>query len=124
MRVFVTGATGFIGGHVGRRVHDAGHEVTALTRHPDRYTGAGRAVGGDVHDAERVRALLEGHDAAYYLVHALDQADFAAKDREAAATFAKAAVSAGVGQVIYLGGLGDDGDRLSPHLRSRQIGRA
>jgi uncharacterized protein YbjT (DUF2867 family) len=120
MRILVTGATGFIGGHVGRCLHDAGHEVTALTRHPERYTGAGRAAGGDVHDGERVRALLEGQDAAYYLVHSLDQADFADKDREAATTFAKAAASAGVGQVVYLGGLGDDGDRLSPHLRSRR----
>ena len=71
-------------------------------------------------DAHSLRRALEGHDAAYYLVHSLAEADFAARDRIGAHTFATAATNAGLGQIIYLGGLGDDGDDLSEHLRSRR----
>ena len=56
---------------------------------------------------------------AYYLVHSLDDADFERKDAEAARAFASAAAEQGVKQIIYMGGLGDDGD-LSAHLRSRR----
>ena len=46
--------------------------------------------------------------------------DFEKADRQAAKNFGQAAKNAGVRRIIYLGGLGDDGDpRLSPHLRSR-----
>jgi uncharacterized protein YbjT (DUF2867 family) len=99
---------------------DGGHDVTALSRHPDRYRGAGIAVGGDVGDAKQVCSVLDGQDAAYYFVHSLDRPDFAQHDRETATTFAKAAAAAGVSQVVYLGGLGAEHDRLSPHLRSRR----
>jgi uncharacterized protein YbjT (DUF2867 family) len=50
----------------------------------------------------------------------LDSADFEEKDAEAAAAFGAAAADAGVERIIYLGGLGDDGTDLSPHLRSRR----
>ena len=42
------------------------------------------------------------------------------RDRQAARNFAQAARAAGVRRIVYLGGLGDDVERLSPHLRSRQ----
>jgi uncharacterized protein YbjT (DUF2867 family) len=109
---------------VGRRLCpalvEAGHTVLAMTRHPETYSGAGDAVGGDVHDADSIASALAGCDAAYYLVHSLDEADFEERDAEAARTFAKAAADAGVSRIIYLGGLGDDADDLSAHLRSRR----
>jgi uncharacterized protein YbjT (DUF2867 family) len=120
MRVAVAGATGFVGAALVRALSDGGHDVTALTRRPDRYTGAGQAVQADVGDAQSLRRALDGQDAAYYLVHSLDVEDFASKDRRGAAAFATAATGAGVGQVVYLGGLGDDRDELSEHLRSRR----
>ena len=55
----------------------------------------------------------------YYLVHSLGSEDFERKDREAAENVAKACVHAGVKQIIYLGGLGDQAADASPHLRSR-----
>src|SRR6185295_11996365 len=61
-----------------------------------------------------------GCDAAYYLVHSLDDAEFARRDADAAREFAQAAADAGVSRIIYLGGLGDDDDDLSEHLRSRR----
>ena len=53
-------------------------------------------------------------------MHSLDDPDFERKDAEAARTFARAAAEAGVRQIVYLGGLGDEDEDLSPHLRSRR----
>ena len=91
-----------------------------MTRRPDAYRGAGTPVAGDVTDEASLRRALGGCQAAYYLVHSLGDSDFRRKDAEAARTFARAAADAGVERVVYLGGLGRDRDRLSPHLRSRR----
>jgi uncharacterized protein YbjT (DUF2867 family) len=120
MKVAVTGATGFIGAALASALTDEGHDVIALTRHPEDYTGAGRAARADIGDAESMRRALDGQEAAYYLVHSLAHGDFAVRDREGATAFAAAATSVGLSQVIYLGGLGDDRDDLSEHLRSRR----
>jgi uncharacterized protein YbjT (DUF2867 family) len=120
MRVAVTGASGFIGSAVAERLRGSGHDVTAITRRPERYTGAGTPVAADIGEADSLRRALAGHDAAYYLVHSLADTDFAERDRVGAQAFADAANDAGLSQVVYLGGLGDDDDDLSPHLRSRR----
>jgi uncharacterized protein YbjT (DUF2867 family) len=120
VRVLVTGASGFVGGRLAPALEEAGHEVRAMTRHPDRYAGAGTPVAGDVSDESSLRKALDGCDAAYYLVHSLDSPDFQERDAEAARSFARAAADAGVGRIVYLGGLGDDSDQLSAHLRSRR----
>ena len=120
MKVLVAGATGFVGTRLVRALKDAGHEVQALTRRPDEYEGVGNAVGGDVSDEDALASALVGCAAAYYLVHSLDSADFADKDATGARTFGRAARTAGVQRIIYLGGLGQEGDELSAHLRSRQ----
>jgi uncharacterized protein YbjT (DUF2867 family) len=120
VQVLVTGASGFVGSRLGRALEDAGHSVRAMTRHPDTYAGAGEPVAGDVADETSLRRALEGCEAAYYLVHSLDSADFAERDARAARAFARAAADAGVRRIVYLGGLGDDADDLSAHLRSRR----
>ena len=120
MKVLVAGSSGFVGRRLCTELQAAGHSVQAMTRHPDTYTGAGSPVYGDVHDAESLAAALAGCDAAYYLVHSLGDADFTRRDADAAREFARAAADAGLGRIIYLGGLGDDGDDLSEHLRSRR----
>ena len=120
MKVLVAGATGFVGSRLSSALTEDGHELLALTRHPEEYDGPGTAAGGDVSDEPALAEALGGCEAAYYLVHSLDSADFAERDAEGARSFGRAAKEAGVQRIIYLSGLGADGDDLSPHLRSRQ----
>ncbi|MFP5379581.1 MAG: SDR family oxidoreductase, partial [Vicinamibacteria bacterium] len=102
-----------------------GHAVRCLARDPQRLQGrtwlAGVEVAaGDVMDPATLGPALAGIDVAYYLVHAMGGgADFHARDLAAARAFGDAARAAGVGRIIYLGGLGDPSSDLSEHLRSR-----
>ena len=95
--------------------------MRGMTRNPDRYRGGDEGVvRGDLDDPATLPDALAGVDVAIYLVHALDQPDFERRDAAAARAFAAAAAQAGVRQIVYLGGLGADTERLSPHLRSRR----
>lgn len=120
MKIAVAGASGFVGSRLCNALDDAGHEVVALTRHPDDYLGAGTAVLADVDDEASLKAALEGCHAAYYLVHSLDSNDFEEQDAGGARSFASAAGACGLERIVYLGGLGSDSDDLSAHLRSRR----
>ncbi len=120
-RILVTGATGFIGKRLVPALVEAGHDVKAMTRHPETYDGPGRAVRGDVGERASLTEPLEDVDIAYYLVHSLDNDDFEKRDADAARLFAKVAEKTGVKQIVYLGGLGsEDVGTLSAHLRSRR----
>ena len=118
--VLVAGGTGFVGRRLVRALTDAGHDVRVMTRSPERHRGPGSAVRADVDDAASLRDATAGCSAAYYLVHSLDSRDFERRDAAAARAFGRAAAEAGLGQIVYLGGLGDDSDTLSAHLRSRR----
>jgi uncharacterized protein YbjT (DUF2867 family) len=119
MQVLVAGASGFVGRRLCTALEEAGLDVRAMTRHTDTYTGPGTAVFGDVADPGSLPAVLEDCEAAYYLVHSLDDANFEETDAAAARAFGQAAADAGVRRIVYLGGLGDESDELSAHLRSR-----
>ena len=120
LRVLVTGASGFIGTRLCPALVEAGHDVVAMTRTPEKYTGVGEPVAADVSHPETLPPVLAGIDAAYYLVHSLDSGDFVQKDADAAKAFGDAAAAAGLRRIIYLGGLGTDDEKLSPHLKSRR----
>jgi uncharacterized protein YbjT (DUF2867 family) len=120
MKVLVAGASGFVGRRLCAALAEAGHDVAAMTRNPAHYAGAGTPVYGDVHAPVTLAAPMAGRQEAYYLVHSLSDPDFRRKDAAAAAAFGEAAARAGLQRIIYLGGLGDDTDALSAHLRSRR----
>ncbi len=118
MVVAVAGGSGFVGRALTRRLVAAGHEVVALSRSGVAEAGA-RAMAVDIGDkAAAIRTLAEA-DAAFYLVHSMAAGPgFREIDRQLAATFGRAAADAGVGRIVYLGGLGDG--PTSEHLASRQ----
>jgi uncharacterized protein YbjT (DUF2867 family)/tryptophan-rich sensory protein len=126
----VTGASGYIGGQVVPRLLDEGWTVRVLTRHRSSLDGRPwrdrvEVAEGDVSSATDMRKALSGVDAAWYLVHSMDdRPDFEERDRNAATTFGTAAREEGVGRIVYLGGLHPDDEVLSPHLASRvEVGR-
>lgn len=118
MRVAVFGATGAIGRALSPLLARR-HEVVAVSRSPQEDSDGVTWAVADATNQRAVRQALDGVEAAYYLVHSLGTRDFGGRDRTAARTVADAAAGAGLNQLIYLGGLGDDSPDLSAHLRSR-----
>lgn len=130
-RVLLTGATGFIGGRLLPALDAAGFGVRCLVRPGEKLVvrqplaRQPEVATADLLDPASLPAALAGMDAAYYLVHSMGgrtigEIDaFAERDRQAATNFLAAAESAGLARIVYLGGLGETGDKLSHHLASR-----
>jgi uncharacterized protein YbjT (DUF2867 family) len=77
-------------------------------------------VQADCLDRTSLASALVGISTAYYLVHSMGSpGQFEKEDRQAARNFADAACDQGVQRIIYLGGLGNQDQALSAHLRSR-----
>ena len=126
--ILVTGGSGYIGGRLIPRLLDAGYRVRALARTPKKMVGRPwgthanlEIIKGDVLDPDSLIAAAADCRAAYYLVHSMlpGVTDFADTDRTAAENMAHAASQAGLKQIIYLSGLGEDNATLSHHLQSR-----
>lgn len=122
--VLLTGATGYVGGRLLNRFKSLGVPTRCLARRPehqrDKICASVEVVAGDVMDSNSLAAALAGVHTAYYLVHSMGSAgSFEDQDRLGARNFAQAARTTGVQRIVYLGGLGDEQEALSPHLRSR-----
>lgn len=128
-RVFVTGATGYIGGRLVPRLMEAGYHVRCLARSRGKLASrpwagdrAVEVVEGTAEDEAELAQAMRGCFAAYYLIHSMVSAGggYRQHDRALAESFARAAKEAGVSRIIYLGGLGETGAGLSEHLSSRR----
>lgn len=124
MRALIAGATGFVGGRLAKALLDDDFDVRCLVRDHGVPRATSLAVAGceistaSLSDPPALRDALEGVDVAYYLVHMMGrESDYPEAEALAARTFGTAAAQAGVGQTVYLGGLG--GDLSSRHLQSR-----
>jgi uncharacterized protein YbjT (DUF2867 family) len=119
VRVTVLGATGVVGRALIPRLAGE-HDVVAVSREPREPEGGLRWLVADVTSGAGLQDALAGADVVYYLVHSLGERDFERQDREAASRVSREAARAGVGQIVYLGGLGGDDPEASRHLRSRR----
>jgi uncharacterized protein YbjT (DUF2867 family) len=123
--VLLTGASGYIGGRLLRRLLIEDLKVRCLSRRPEELKQTVdtdvQVVKGDALDTESLVSALSGVSTAFYLIHSMAAGeDFSQQDRIAASNFADAARQAGVQRIIYVGGLGDPSSQLSKHLSSRQ----
>ena len=121
--ILLTGASGYVGGRLLRSLEGGGYAVRCLARQPGNVAPTSpttEVVAGDCLDESSLDRALAGVKSAYYLVHSMAAgAPFVDLDRKAAENFGRAAARAGVQRIIYLGGLFNNTDSLSTHLRSR-----
>ena len=124
MKILVTGISGYIGSLLAPRLLRDGHEVRGMSRRPGTLAGTPQVpvLEGDAVTGVGLERALEGVEVAYFLIHSMEPSpngSFAARDRAAAANFARAAQRAGTKRIVYLGGLIPAGGPRSLHLASR-----
>jgi dihydroflavonol-4-reductase len=123
VRVLVTGATGFTGGHLARGLAAHGRQVVALVRDEARAgsltTGGIGLASGDIRDAAAVERAAAGaevvyHIAAIYRRAGLREDEYRAVNARAVATVIEAAARAGVKRVVHCSTVGVHGDVEHP----------
>jgi uncharacterized protein YbjT (DUF2867 family) len=123
--ILVTGATGYIASRLIPQLLDRGYTVRALARNPQRiqsrsWSSKVDILHGDMMEPASLAPALKDMHTAYYLVHNMSLGyGYTKLEIQAAHNFVRAAEEAGVQHIIYLGGLADDNQPISPHLLSR-----
>jgi dihydroflavonol-4-reductase len=118
VRAAVTGATGFVGQRLVRRLHEMGAETTLLVRSEVRarpFSGPARLVLGDLESRPALSALASGADTLFHvagLVAARSEAEFLRVNRDGARRVAEAARAAGVRRMVLVSSLAATGPAL------------
>ena len=117
MKAFVTGATGFVGGHLVNKLVTRGDDVVALVRSPNKAGNLTRLgvtiVQGDLIDVEAMKAGMAGCEAVFHVAAIYKAGVFeetCAEMRQANITGTEnvlgAAVDAGVDRIVYVSTIG------------------
>jgi uncharacterized protein YbjT (DUF2867 family) len=125
-RILVTGANGFIGKRLVYHLLDKGHEVFALVRvkgtvFKTKQPSHLKLIHGDICFPNEMEPLPEGLDAAYYLVHSMGSLveNLVEAEVAVAKTFVSLMETTSVKQIVFLGGIIENEQELSPHLSAR-----
>lgn len=137
--ILVTGASGFIGSRLVKRLlavaTSKNYTIRCMTRdidslskyfQDDEHKEHLEFVHADVQDYSDLVKAISGVDVAFYLIHSMEGSSrewkkFAERDRAAAENFTQAVNASSVRRVIYLGGLSyGKENELSDHMRSRR----
>lgn len=129
MKIFLTGANGYIGKRLLIQLLDSGYEVVCAVRDKHRFNlakykqakGHISVIEVDFLKPESLAAIPQDIDAAYYLIHSMSASDgdFEKTEKESAKNFKTAIEKTNARQVIFLTGIINE-DRLSKHLQSRK----
>ncbi len=123
--ILVTGATGYIASRLIPQLLTRSYRIRALARQPQRLKNKSwfpqvEVIQGDVMEPSTLDPVFKDVDIAYYLIHNMSSGHgYTERELEGARNFARAAESAGVQHIIYLGGLADEEQHIAPHMRSR-----
>jgi uncharacterized protein YbjT (DUF2867 family) len=104
----ITGATGFVGGHVMAKALAAGWQVRALTRRPQPDRSGVTWIDGALDRPESLSALVAGADSVLHIagvVNAPDRAGFEAGNAHGTQAMIDAAASAGVRRFVHVSSL-------------------
>lgn len=125
-KVLITGANGFVGKRLIVDLLHQGHEIYALCRIKGAKVFAEdrpnlHYIWGDLRNSETLQGIPDDIEAAYYLVHSMSEivGNLVDTEMDVVEHFLKGVKNSRIKQIIYLGGIINDENKLSPHLKSR-----
>jgi len=124
MRALITGATGFVGGHLAEALRRQGDEVTALARSAHKAAALAplgvRVVPGDLHDRAALQRAVEGQDVIYHvagIVAGRNEAHFLEANRDGTRNLVEVAEGVGAGRFVLVSSLAAAG----PTVKGRPL---
>ncbi|WP_419806841.1 hopanoid-associated sugar epimerase [Terriglobus sp.] len=129
MRIFLTGATGFVGNHVARTYADAGAYLHLLTRSSSDFAAlngiSADTITGDLRQPESLRSALRGcdalvHVAADYRLWVPDPADMYRANVDGTRDLLRIAREEGIAKVVYTSSVATMGFRKDTTIVDEQ----
>lgn len=125
MKIAITGASGFVGGHLTRALSERGHSLRLIThRRPvgEEALKSMEIVGGDVHDRRSMTAAVESVDVVYHLVGIIAETRTLTFDKtvaEGTKNVVAACLDREVKRIIYLSAAGTSPGAVSKYHQTK-----